>query len=108
MTSTLSAARRPSPSRVALLVGDGRPLLAAVAVALAASGVYAIGLGLTGQFLPHDVAWLGMDASLLCRIAGPNLDGVHLAPAFLGAAVLAVGVVLETPSMRSIGAVTRP
>lgn len=51
------------------LVGDGRPLLALTAYALLLSGGFAVFLSLRREFLPHDVAYLGMTADELCRIA---------------------------------------
>ncbi len=51
------------------LVGDGRPALALSAVALLLSGAFAIFLSLRREFLPHDIAFLGMDAGQLCAIA---------------------------------------
>src|SRR5262245_9588755 len=53
---------------LASLIGDGRPLLALVAVALMLSGGFALFLSATGHFLPHDVRFLGMDKEQLCSI----------------------------------------
>lgn len=50
------------------LIGDGRPLLALVAVSLMLSGGFALFLSATGHFLPHDVRFLGMDKEQLCGI----------------------------------------
>jgi hypothetical protein len=50
------------------LVGDGRPLLSLVALSLILSGGFAIFQSATGQFLPHDVAFLGMDKEQLCGL----------------------------------------
>src|SRR3954463_16394654 len=50
------------------MVGDGRPLLLFTGVALILSGGFAIFQSATGQFLPHDVEYLGMSAKDLCRI----------------------------------------
>ena len=41
------------------LLGDGRSLLKLIAFALAASGAFVIFQAATGQFLPHDTAYLG-------------------------------------------------
>jgi hypothetical protein len=57
-----------STSFLSALVGDGRPLLALVALGLILSGLFAIFLTITGAFLPHDVAFLGMQPSELCRL----------------------------------------
>ena len=50
------------------LVGDGRSLLALVALALIVSGMFALFLSATGYFLPQDVAFLGMEPSQLCAM----------------------------------------
>ncbi len=50
------------------IVGDGRPLIALTGVCLALSGGFAIFQSSTGQFLPHDIAFLGMSARDLCGI----------------------------------------
>ncbi len=50
------------------LLGDGVPLLLLTALALAGSGGFAMFLSVTGAFLPHDVAFLGMQPADLCRI----------------------------------------
>jgi hypothetical protein len=50
------------------MVGDGRPLLLFTGVALILSGGFAIFQSATGQFLPHDVEYLGMTAKDLCRL----------------------------------------
>lgn len=52
-----------------VLVGDGRPLLVVVAVALMFAGAFAVFLALRGEFLPHDEAYLGMTADELCHLA---------------------------------------
>ena len=44
------------------MVGDGRPLLLFTGVALVLAGGFAIFQSATGQFLPHDVEYLGMTA----------------------------------------------
>jgi hypothetical protein len=50
------------------LIGDGRPLLTLVALGLILSGIFALFLSVTGQFLPHDVAFLGMQPRELCDL----------------------------------------
>jgi hypothetical protein len=52
----------------AALIGDGRPLLALVALGLILSGLFALFLTVTNSFLPHDVAFLGMQPGELCAI----------------------------------------
>jgi hypothetical protein len=51
------------------LVGDGVPLLELTAIALLVSGAFAVFLSFRREFLPHDVAFLGMGARELCAIA---------------------------------------
>lgn len=51
------------------LVEDGRPLLMLTAVALLLSGGFAIFLAVRREFLPHDIAFLGMSAEQLCALA---------------------------------------
>jgi hypothetical protein len=50
------------------LAGDGRPLLALVALGLVLSGLFALFLSATGAFLPHDVAFLGMQPRERCTL----------------------------------------
>jgi hypothetical protein len=50
------------------MIGDGRPLLLFTGLVLILSGLFALFQSATGQFLPHDVAYLGMTASDLCRL----------------------------------------
>ena len=52
-----------------VLIGDGRSPLALTAVMLFLSGAFAIFLSVRREFLPHDVAFLGMNANALCAIA---------------------------------------
>jgi hypothetical protein len=61
----------PSPdhrSFFAAILGDGRSLILLTALALAFSGGGAIFLSATGHFLPHDVAFLGMEPASLCGL----------------------------------------
>lgn len=51
------------------LVGDGRPALSLTGVALWLSGAFAVFLAFRREFLPHDVAFLGMTAADLCAVA---------------------------------------
>lgn len=87
------------------LLGDGRFLLALTGVALIASGVFALFLSVTGHFLPHDVARLGMDAQQLGRIANPALVKFmfHDRAAF-GGSLIAIGLlylwIIEFPLKR--------
>jgi hypothetical protein len=66
---------RPSGDAAGLLpelIGDGRPLLALVALGLILSGIFALFLSFTGQFLPHDISFLGMHrvSCATCTSAG--------------------------------------
>lgn len=51
------------------LIGDGRPLLFVIAGGLLFAGGLAMFLAATGEFLPHDLHYLGMTAGELCSIA---------------------------------------
>ncbi len=48
------------------VLGDGRPLLLAVAGSLVFAGGFALFLAATGELLPHDIHYLGMSAADLC------------------------------------------
>ena len=50
------------------VIGDGRPALTLTAVMLFLSGAFAVFLSVRREFLPHDVAFLGMTAEALCGI----------------------------------------
>lgn len=52
------------------LIGDGRPLVTLTASMLFLSGAFAVFLSFTREFLPHDVAFLGMTADEVGMIAG--------------------------------------
>lgn len=58
----------PGQSFLGAITGDGRPLLLLTAGALAFAGGVALFLSCTGEFLPHDVAFLGMQPSALCGL----------------------------------------
>lgn len=77
-----------------LLAGDGRPLLAAFALTLLASGGFAIFVAARGEFLPHDVAYLGMTPQQLCEVNECRIVHfmIHDRVAF-GGALIAIGVV---------------
>src|SRR4051812_46636073 len=74
-------------------VGDGRPPLLVLALGLLASGLFALFLGATGQFLPHDERFLGMTAERLCALHGCRVVHfmVHDRLAF-GGALAALGL----------------
>ncbi len=90
---------------VRALVGDGRALLALVALGLILSGLFAIFLTVTGSFLPHDVAFLGMQPAELCALHGCRI--VHFLfhdRTSFGGTLIAIGVLylwlLEFPLRR--------
>ena len=62
------SATRDGRGLVAAYIGDGRPVLTATGLVLAACGGFALFQSATGHFLPHDVAYLGMDAGALCSL----------------------------------------
>jgi hypothetical protein len=68
LPTTTSPKAIDSTGLLAELVGDGRPLLALVALGLILSGIFALFLSATGAFLPHDVAFLGMQPRELCAL----------------------------------------
>jgi hypothetical protein len=51
------------------LLEDGRPAIQLTAVGLFLSGAFALFLSARREFLPHDVAFLGMSAEQLCALA---------------------------------------
>jgi len=71
------------------LLGNGHFLLALTGVALVGSGGFALFLCLTGHFLPHDVAHLGMDARQLAGVSNDELVNFmfHDRAAFGGALI---------------------
>jgi hypothetical protein len=66
--SIAPSASAPGENFLSALIGDGRPLLALTGLALMLSGVFALFLSATGSFLPHDVAYLGMEPRTLCGV----------------------------------------
>jgi len=77
---------------VRLVVGDGVPLLVLTAVGLLFAGGFAMFLAASGEFLPHDIRYLGMSAADLCSVADCRVVDfmVHDRAAF-GGATFAVG-----------------
>jgi hypothetical protein len=53
---------------LAVLLGDGTPLLSLAGISLTLSGLFALFLSATQHFLPHDVQFLGMSPDELCSI----------------------------------------
>jgi hypothetical protein len=78
---------------LAAIVGDGVLLLLATAASLVLAGGFAIFLAASGEFLPHDIRYLGMSAADLCSIADCRIVEfmVHDRAAF-GGALFAAGV----------------
>src|SRR3954470_19217040 len=96
--SSPTLAPLPQPSHddrglVQGLVGDGRPLLMFVGLALVLSGGFALFLAATGHFLPHDEQFLGMTARELCSLHGCRIVHFmyHDRGAF-GGSIIAIGV----------------
>ena len=58
-----------NPTLLEAVVVDGRPLLQLTAFALFFSGCFALFLSIRREFLPHDIAFLGMTPDQLCAIA---------------------------------------
>ena len=75
------------------MLGDGRPPLLVLALGLLLSGLFALFLAATGQFLPHDERFLGMTARELCALHGCRIVHfmVHDRISF-GGALVAVGL----------------
>jgi hypothetical protein len=81
------------PSLLSLLVGDGRPLLAVSGVVLLFAGVFALFVAARGEFLPHDIAFIGITSHELCAVHGCRVVHfmIHDRVAF-GGALVAIGV----------------
>jgi hypothetical protein len=77
-----------------LLVGDGRPLLAVSGLILILAGFFAVFVAARGEFLPHDIAFLGMTAQDLCALHECRIVHfmIHDRVAF-GGALIATGIV---------------
>jgi hypothetical protein len=56
------------PGLAYLLVRDGRPLLSLSALVLLFAGLFALFVAMRGEFLPHDIAFLGMTPAELCAV----------------------------------------
>ena len=76
------------------LVGDGRPLLVLTALALVAFGAFAMFLAASGQFLPHDIEYLGMTSAQLCSLHGCRVVHfmIHDRLTF-GGVLVAIGII---------------
>lgn len=66
MTSTFS---QRDAGLLRVIAGDGRPLLAFVAVGLGLAGAFAWFVSAAGETLPHELRFLGMDVATLRAIA---------------------------------------
>ena len=88
-----SPSDEPDRGLLAALIDDGRPLLTLTALALLFSGGFAIFLGIVQQFLPHDLAFLGMTARELCALGDCRVVAfmVHDRATF-GGVLIAIGV----------------
>jgi hypothetical protein len=75
------------------VLGDGRPLLLVTAGSLLFAGGFSAFLAATGEFLPHDIHYLGMSAGDLCGIASCRIVDfmIHDRAAF-GGTLLGIGV----------------
>src|SRR5262245_62395635 len=78
---------------VEVTTGDGRPLLALTGFCLMLAGAFAALQSITGEFLPHDVRYLGMTARHLCQVNECRVVHfmIHDRVSF-GGAIFAVGV----------------
>jgi len=76
-----------------VIVGDGVPLLLVGAGSLVLAGGFALFLALSGEFLPHDIRYLGTSATDLCSIANCRITKfmIHDRAAF-GGVLVAIGV----------------
>src|SRR5258706_1520947 len=61
---------QPNASLLSPLFADGRPFLTLGTLGLLFAGGFALFLSATGQFLPHDVQFIGMTARDLCAQNG--------------------------------------
>jgi hypothetical protein len=66
MSTSVSSGPVGDEGLIAALVGDGRALVKLIALGLMGSGAFVLFQAATGHFLPHDTAYLGMDAHQLC------------------------------------------
>jgi len=96
--STLSSPASAEPQRddaslLAVLIGDGRPLLALYAVGLTLAGLFAWFLSAAGEALPHELRHLGMTLEQLRGLAGGRIADfmTHDRVAF-GGTLVALGV----------------
>lgn len=81
------------PGLVRLLAGDGWPLVAVSGIVLVFAGAFALFVAARGEFLPHDVSFLGMTPQELCAVNECRIVHfmVHDRVSF-GGALVAVGL----------------
>jgi hypothetical protein len=74
-------------------IADGRLLFRVVALGLMFAGLFALAQSATGQLLPHDLSYLGMDMVQLCGVAKGRVAGFmfHDRVSF-GGALVAIAV----------------
>jgi hypothetical protein len=82
------------PGLTRVLVRDGRPLLSLCALVLLFAGIFAFFIAAWGEFLPHDIAFLGVTPAELCAVHECRIVHfmVHDRVSF-GGALVAIGVV---------------
>ncbi|HEU4557520.1 MAG TPA: hypothetical protein VFS20_06710 [Longimicrobium sp.] len=75
------------------LLGDGRPAIKLTAMGLVFAGAFALFLTAVRQFLPHDIAWLGMSADEVCALHGCRVAAFMFHDrASFGGTLLAIGL----------------
>src|SRR5207249_10372173 len=93
------------------LAGDGRPALMLFAAGLLISGAFAVFLSARREFLPHDVAFLGMTAKELCDLADCRVvrfmfhDRVAFGGSLMATAVLYLWLAVFPQKRRAMGMV---
>jgi hypothetical protein len=77
---------------LSVLIGDGRALFKLIALGLIGCGAFVVFQAATGNFLPHDTEYLGMDAKSLCALHGCRIVHfmIHDRISF-GGVLLAIG-----------------
>ncbi|HYM59855.1 MAG TPA: hypothetical protein VEZ11_03065 [Thermoanaerobaculia bacterium] len=93
MSGALPSGDASRDSFLGVLVGDGRSMFKLLALALMGAGTFVLFQAATGHFLPHDTAFLGMDAQQLCGFFGCRIVHfmIHDRVSF-GGVLLAIGI----------------
>jgi hypothetical protein len=93
MTDTATPLATHDEGFLAHLIGDGRAFFKLIALGLIGAGAFVVFQAATGEFLPHDTAFLGMDAKTLCSLHGCRIVHfmIHDRISF-GGVLLAIGV----------------